>query len=307
MQLVVWALVVLSVLNSQGTDACPDQCSCSKERYLCDGTYVDCDSRGLTGVPTNIPTDTCFLDLDSNQITTLPNGIFDALTSLQTLSLGWNKITTLPIGIFDALTSLQKLYLSGNNITTLPIGIFDALTSLQTLLLENNKLTTLQTGIFDQLGNLQTLDLEHNKLTTLQTGIFDQLGNLQTLEVGGNPLHCDCQVVSFIRFMKTRRLQLKPYSWSTEPSCQNPLNLNETLLKYISLQEVVCDSDSTTVTTGIDTTVLDSTTVTTAIDTTVLDFRSASTEADTAVTEIAGVGKYSTCTKTCGHCMIHCY
>ncbi|XP_056006931.1 leucine-rich repeat-containing protein 15-like [Ostrea edulis] len=354
MQLVVWTLVVLPVLYSQGTNACPDQCSCTKT-YLCDGTYVYCDSRELTGVPTDIPTDTCYLDLGNNKITTLPSGIFDALkslqelflqgnkittlltgtfdalSSLQTLDLKWNKISTLPIGIFDALTSLRYLDLRWNKISTLPIGIFDALTSLrylllqgngittlltgtfdaltslQTLYLSNNKLTTLQTGIFDQLGNLQTLVLSDNKLTTLQTGTFDQLVNLQQLDVGGNPLHCDCKVVAFIHFMKTKRLQLHPYSWRTEPSCQNPLNLKETLLKDISLQEVVCDSDSTTVTTVIDTTVLDSTTVTTGISTTVIDFRSASTETDTAVTEIAGFGKYSTCTKTCGHCMIHCY
>ncbi|XP_056007350.1 leucine-rich repeat-containing protein 3-like [Ostrea edulis] len=84
MQLVVWALVVFSVLYSQGTDACPDQCSCSKIS-ICDGTYVNCRSRGLTGIPTDIPTDTCYLGLEANEITTLPNGIFDALTSLQTL------------------------------------------------------------------------------------------------------------------------------------------------------------------------------------------------------------------------------
>ncbi|XP_056007384.1 uncharacterized protein LOC125666180 [Ostrea edulis] len=59
--------------------------------------------------------------------------------------------------------------------------------------------------------------------------------------------------------MKTRRLQLKPFSWSTEPSCQNPLNLKETLLKDISLQEVVCDSgNATTQTYTVDVTPLNS-------------------------------------------------
>ncbi|XP_056007383.1 uncharacterized protein LOC130050792 [Ostrea edulis] len=46
--------------------------------------------------------------------------------------------------------------------------------------------------------------------------------------------------------MRTRRLELKPFSWSTEPSCQNPLNLKDLLLKDISLQEVVCDSGNAT-------------------------------------------------------------
>ncbi|XP_056007345.1 slit homolog 2 protein-like [Ostrea edulis] len=118
--------------------------------------------------------------------------------------------------------------------------------NLQGLDLSNNKLTTLQTGTFDQMGNLHGLDLSNNKLTTLQTGTFDQMGNLQILVVSGNPLHCDCHLVALIRFMKTRRLELKLFSSSTEPSCQNPLNLKDTLLKDISLQEVVCDSGNAT-------------------------------------------------------------
>ncbi|XP_056007381.1 slit homolog 2 protein-like isoform X2 [Ostrea edulis] len=220
MQLVVWALIVFSVFYSQGAGACPDQCNCT-DAHFCDGTFVDCRHSQLTEVPTNIPSDTCDLHLWGNNITTLPNRIFDALKKLMRLSLSSNKITTLPIGIFDALTSLQKLNLYDNEITTLPTGTFDTLTSLQTLYLSDNKLTTLHTGTFDQLGNLQILD------------------------VSGNPLHCDCHLVAFIRFMKTRRLQLTPFSWSTEASCQNPLNLKETLLKDISLQEVFCDSGNT--------------------------------------------------------------
>ncbi|XP_056007387.1 vasorin-like [Ostrea edulis] len=108
MQLVIWALVVLYVLYSQGTDTCPDKCSCEKASS-CDGTNINCYRSGLTGVPTDNPTDTCYLNLWENKITTLPNGIFDALTSLETLDLESNEITTLPNGIFDALTSLQTL------------------------------------------------------------------------------------------------------------------------------------------------------------------------------------------------------
>ncbi|MES1922093.1 hypothetical protein MHBO_003610 [Bonamia ostreae] len=56
MQLVGWVLVVLSLFYSQITYACPDQCSCGKD-YFSDETFVYCGSRGLTEVPTRIPTD----------------------------------------------------------------------------------------------------------------------------------------------------------------------------------------------------------------------------------------------------------
>ena len=47
------------------------------------------------------------LDLDVNNLVTLPNGIFDQLTSLTVLDLDFNNLVTLPDGIFDQLTALN--------------------------------------------------------------------------------------------------------------------------------------------------------------------------------------------------------
>lgn len=52
------------------------------------------------------------LDLDSNQLTTLPDSIWQ-LTNLQRLDLGFNRLTTLPDSIWR-LTNLQKLDLRNN-------------------------------------------------------------------------------------------------------------------------------------------------------------------------------------------------
>ncbi|XP_056008141.1 slit homolog 3 protein-like [Ostrea edulis] len=297
MRLTFWVSVVLSVLYSHGTDACPDKCRCSKSSF-CNGTNVNCYDRGLSGVPTNIPTDICDLYLSGNKIATLqtgnfdkltnlhtlslwgndiailPNGIFDVLTNLQFLHLWKNKIATLLNGIFDALTKLKKLGLQENELATLPNGIFDALTKLETLNLGRNKISTLKngifdaltkleilivsgneiailpTGLFDVLTNLQFLDLGRNKISTLSNGIFDELTKLKTLGLYENPLRCKCPLVDIIRTAKTRRLQL-----IDNPSCKNPVTLRKTFLKDLKLRDVVCDSDSITGTTGVETTV----------------------------------------------------
>nr|BAI66959.1 variable lymphocyte receptor B [Eptatretus burgeri] len=87
--------------------ACPSRCSCS-------GTSVDCQSKGLTSVPSGIPSSTTKLWLSSNKLQSLPHGVFDKLTKLTTLVLYNNQLKSVPDGIFDRLTSLQRIYLYSN-------------------------------------------------------------------------------------------------------------------------------------------------------------------------------------------------
>jgi len=128
------------------------------------------------------------LDLSSNQLSTLPAGVFDGLTSLQWLYLFSNQLSTLPAGVFNGLTSLQRLDLNNNQLSTLPAGVFTGLTSLQRLFLGANQLSTLPAGVFDGLTSLQVLDLSSNQLSTLPAGIFNGLTNLQLLYLENNRL-----------------------------------------------------------------------------------------------------------------------
>ncbi|XP_056013410.1 carboxypeptidase N subunit 2-like isoform X2 [Ostrea edulis] len=295
MWLVIWVSVVLAVLYSQGADACPEKCRCRNVF----GLNIYCEGKGLTEVPSNIPTDASYLFLRANKIATLPNGIFDALKNIRSMNLENNKIATLPEGIFDTLvkmtflqlndnqigtlpngifdslvnletlylynnriamlpnglfdalsTNLQIVYLNGNQITTLPNGIFDVLANLKTLSLGNNQITTLPDEIFDILVNLDLLSLENNLITVLPVGIFESLANLRVLAIDGNPLRCNCQLLTFLKFAESRNLQLQV---RTKPSCESPPNLKGTLLNDKILQDMICDSDarSTQIDTGI--------------------------------------------------------
>ena len=70
---------------------------------------------------------------------TLPANVFDGLTALTVLDLGYNSVlTTLPAGVFDGLTALTRLALTDNSLSTLPAGVFEPLTALTTLLLQRN-------------------------------------------------------------------------------------------------------------------------------------------------------------------------
>ncbi len=126
------------------------------------------------------------LDLEFNELSTLPAGIFDGLTSLTRLGLASNRITALPAGIFDGLTSLTRLNLTSNRIGTLPAGIFDGLTSLTRLDLDSNRITALPAGIFDGLTSLTDLRLHFNRLSTLPAGILDKNTALTNLSLASN-------------------------------------------------------------------------------------------------------------------------
>ena len=116
----------------------------------------------------------------------MPDGIFDGLTALTELNLEDNQLATLPAGIFDGLTALTSLNLTSNELATLPADIFDELTALRHLDLTSNALTTLPADIFDGLTALTTLRLSYNQLSSLPDGIFDGLTALTDLRLHGN-------------------------------------------------------------------------------------------------------------------------
>ena len=128
------------------------------------------------------------LDLYNNNLSSLPQGIFQGLSNLQGLNLNRNNLSSLPQGIFQGLSNLQTLSLADNNLSSLPQGIFQGLSNLQGLFLDENNLSSLPQGIFQGLSNLQRLSLGGNNLTSLPQGIFQGLSNLQRLSLGGNNL-----------------------------------------------------------------------------------------------------------------------
>lgn len=75
-------MCLLLIFGGQRSSACHPPCSCL-------GSQVNCSSRSLTSLslPTSFPLGTTKLYLHRNQLTSLPNGFLDDLTSLHFVSL----------------------------------------------------------------------------------------------------------------------------------------------------------------------------------------------------------------------------
>ena len=123
-----------------------------------------------------------------NSLGSLPEDIFAGLSNLQDLWLDSNSLNSLDVDIFAGLSNLQRLWLFDNSLTSLDADIFDGLSSLWKLVLANNRLTSLDANIFAGLSSLQELSLGTNFLTSLNVNIFAGLTNLQELNLRNNSL-----------------------------------------------------------------------------------------------------------------------
>ncbi len=95
------------------------------------------------------------LYLDSNEITNIPNGLFDNLISLKLLGLIFNKI------------NLKRMSLCKNKIEfqeDIDPNIFKSLRKLTCLHLYNNQISILPEEIFKNLLSLKELDLANNHI-----------------------------------------------------------------------------------------------------------------------------------------------
>uniref|UniRef100_A0A6Q2WUL9 Slit homolog 3 (Drosophila) n=1 Tax=Esox lucius TaxID=8010 RepID=A0A6Q2WUL9_ESOLU len=87
---------------------CPESCMCSD-------TVVRCSNRGLRTLPKGIPKDTTELDLSNNSINTVASMTFIAMTTRHGRpTLHGNDLSTIPEGAFNHLTSLSHLALGAN-------------------------------------------------------------------------------------------------------------------------------------------------------------------------------------------------
>ena len=96
-------------------------------------------------------------------IGTLKPGDFANLGGIAALQLDNNDLTALPAGVFEGLDdTLTVLQLHDNDLQTIPAGVFDRLTGLTTLSLHDNRLPSLPDRIFEGLMKLTQLSLNGN-------------------------------------------------------------------------------------------------------------------------------------------------
>ena len=108
----------------------------------------------------------------NSEINVIGEHVFEDVSCLQSLRLGYNHITDLPPGLFRNMIHLHELDLSHNMIKSLNATIFDDLMELESLNLAHNYLEFLPPGLFTKLQRLRYIHLESNLLTSLTSQSF---------------------------------------------------------------------------------------------------------------------------------------
>ncbi|XP_075908083.1 leucine-rich repeat and fibronectin type-III domain-containing protein 4-like [Petromyzon marinus] len=137
------------------------------------------------------------LHLDGNRLTALLADHLRGLFSLRRLRVNNNQLATVADAAFqDFVETLEDLDLSYNNLEGVPWAALQSMVNLHTLSLEHNLISSVSAGAFDRTPKLSRLDLTSNKLRGVPPDpAFTHPDAALVLALGGNPLHCNCELL----------------------------------------------------------------------------------------------------------------
>ncbi|KAL7862521.1 hypothetical protein SRHO_G00139620 [Serrasalmus rhombeus] len=182
------------------------------------------------------------LHLNHNRLTRIGNDTFSGMSKLHHLILNNNQLTLIHLGAFNDLLALEELDLSYNNLETIPWEAIQKMISLHTLSLDHNMIDYIPEGTFSLLQKLNRLDVTSNKLQKLPPDpLFQRAQVLATsgvlnpssfaLSFGGNPLHCNCELLWLRRLSREDDLE----------TCATPSHLSGRYFWSIPEEEFLCE------------------------------------------------------------------
>uniref|UniRef100_A0A8C4Q0B7 Leucine rich repeat and fibronectin type III domain containing 2 n=1 Tax=Eptatretus burgeri TaxID=7764 RepID=A0A8C4Q0B7_EPTBU len=184
-----------------------------------------------------------FMHLDYNRLTNIADDVFHGLSSLRHLIISNNQLNKVSEGAFDYfLTTLEDLDLAYNNLVYVPWDAIAKMTALHTLSLDHNMIDHIVAGTFTHLHKLARLDMTSNKLQKLPPDpLFSRLQHLTSpsmnvdqpliLRFGGNPLHCNCELLWLRRLTHESNLE----------TCASPSHLVARYFWSVPEHDFVCD------------------------------------------------------------------
>ena len=136
------------------------------------------------------------IDLNSNDLKSLPRVLFLNLPALIELNLRNNKISSIESGAFTGLQSLERLYLDNNLLSEFTRDGFGAtMAQLDLLHLNSNLLRYLDKDLFVNTPKLTHLRISNNQFTILNQSTFIPIrSTLRFIDISENPVHCSCQM-----------------------------------------------------------------------------------------------------------------
>ncbi|XP_042750631.1 leucine-rich repeat and fibronectin type III domain-containing protein 1-like protein isoform X1 [Lagopus muta] len=183
------------------------------------------------------------LHLDSNRLTYINEDHFKGLINLRHLILSNNQLSYIsPRSLDDFIETIEDLDLSYNNLVNVPWETVAKLSNVNTVSLDHNLIEFVPEGIFSNLHKLARLDMTSNKLKKIPPDpLFSRIpvyakskGSPLTslvLSFGGNPLHCNCELVWLRRLTREDDLE----------TCASPPELMGKYFWSIKEEEFVCE------------------------------------------------------------------
>ncbi|MGH0128933.1 UNVERIFIED_CONTAM: hypothetical protein FKN15_064062 [Acipenser sinensis] len=183
------------------------------------------------------------LHMDTNRLTEIGADALRGLFNLQHLILNNNQLSRISDESFeDCLLTLEDLDLSYNNLQGVPWESIRKMVNLHQLSLDHNLIDYIAEGTFTDLQKLARLDLTSNRLQKLPPDpIFARSQNnvvlttpyapLLTLSIGGNPLHCNCELLWLRRLDREDDME----------TCASPPSLKGRYFWYVKEEEFVCE------------------------------------------------------------------
>ncbi|KAJ7345358.1 hypothetical protein JRQ81_001308 [Phrynocephalus forsythii] len=182
------------------------------------------------------------LHLNSNRLTKITHDTLSGLSNLHHLILNNNQLTLISSTAFDDVLALEELDLSYNNLETIPWDAVEKMVSLHTLSLDHNMIDHIPKGTFSHLHKMTRLDVTSNKLHKLPPDpLFQRAQVLATsgiispstfaLSFGGNPLHCNCELLWLRRLSREDDLE----------TCASPPLLSGRYFWSVPEEEFLCE------------------------------------------------------------------
>lgn len=182
------------------------------------------------------------IHLDNNRLIGIGPNDFRGLINLQHLILNNNQLGHIHVKAFeDPAPALEDLDLSYNNLVSLPWDSIRQMVNLHQLSLDHNLLDFIPKGTFTGLERLSRLDLTSNRLQKLPPDpIFVNAQNSEilttpyapqlTLSLGGNPLHCNCELLWLRRLERDDDLE----------TCASPPGLKGRYFWKLKYDDFIC-------------------------------------------------------------------
>lgn len=239
--------LLLCMASPLVSSACPNQCRC-------DGTFIYCNDRELTSIPSGIPEDATVLFLQNNRIKSagIPSDL-RRLVNVEKIYLYCNNLdefpTNLPLNVKELhlqennirmithsslaqIPFIEELHLDDNSVSAVSIeeGAFRDSNHLRLLFLSRNHLSTIPSGL---PMTIEELRFDDNRISSISEQSLQDLINLKRLVLDGNLLNNrGIGEMAFVNLINLTELSLMRNSLTSPPA-----NLPGTSLEKLQLQD----------------------------------------------------------------------